>query len=282
MFDAVAFAGGGNRCYWQGGFWEAAVDSLDLSPHLMVGASGGAWTSCYSRLRKAPEVVDKVVRECGKGRKDFEWGEWRKNGSFWPVSALFRRLVEETIDDKGFAILQNGLDILAATSQKPRGMPLSAAIFIGMMAYEIEKKLFHPTHPKWGRALGFKPHFIPLKATPDRKALIEAVLGSCCVPPITPPVFIDGKPVLDGGLVDNVPVDPLSEIERQGGRSLVLLTRRYETLPEVPGRLYVQPSERIAVSQFGITRPDLIRTAYDLGLSDGKAFVNRMRSIKAL
>jgi hypothetical protein len=25
MFDAIAFAGGGNRCYWQGGFWEAAI-----------------------------------------------------------------------------------------------------------------------------------------------------------------------------------------------------------------------------------------------------------------
>ena len=30
MFDAVAFAGGGNRCYWQGGFWEAAAPLLGL------------------------------------------------------------------------------------------------------------------------------------------------------------------------------------------------------------------------------------------------------------
>ena len=28
MFDAIAFAGGGNRCYWQGGFYEAVADRL--------------------------------------------------------------------------------------------------------------------------------------------------------------------------------------------------------------------------------------------------------------
>ena len=28
MFDAIIFAGGGNRCYWQGGFYEATADRL--------------------------------------------------------------------------------------------------------------------------------------------------------------------------------------------------------------------------------------------------------------
>ena len=26
MYDAIAFAGGGNRCYWQGGFYEAVAE----------------------------------------------------------------------------------------------------------------------------------------------------------------------------------------------------------------------------------------------------------------
>jgi hypothetical protein len=30
MFYAIAFAGGGNRCYRQGGFWEAAAPLLGL------------------------------------------------------------------------------------------------------------------------------------------------------------------------------------------------------------------------------------------------------------
>jgi predicted acylesterase/phospholipase RssA len=50
MFDAVAvavaFAGGGNRCYWQGGFWEAAAPLFDLKPMVVAGVSAGAWSAC--------------------------------------------------------------------------------------------------------------------------------------------------------------------------------------------------------------------------------------------
>ena len=45
MFDAIAFAGGGNRCYWQGGFWEAAAGKLTLKPKLTVGVSAGAFAA---------------------------------------------------------------------------------------------------------------------------------------------------------------------------------------------------------------------------------------------
>src|SRR5207237_6004162 len=42
MFDAIIFAGGGNRCYWQGGFYEATADRLG-TPSLAVGVSAGAF-----------------------------------------------------------------------------------------------------------------------------------------------------------------------------------------------------------------------------------------------
>jgi predicted acylesterase/phospholipase RssA len=45
MFDAVVFAGGGNRCYWQGGFYEAAAPRLRLNPKLVVAASAGAFAA---------------------------------------------------------------------------------------------------------------------------------------------------------------------------------------------------------------------------------------------
>jgi predicted acylesterase/phospholipase RssA len=54
MFDAVVFAGGGNRCYWHGGFYEAAVARLGLSPRLVVGTSAGAFAATYSLLGMGP------------------------------------------------------------------------------------------------------------------------------------------------------------------------------------------------------------------------------------
>ena len=52
MFDAIAFAGGGNRCYWQGGFYEAAATRLGLAPKLVVGASAGAFAQASNSASK--------------------------------------------------------------------------------------------------------------------------------------------------------------------------------------------------------------------------------------
>jgi hypothetical protein len=84
-----------------------------------------------------------------------------------------------------------------------------------------------------------------------------------------PVTNVGGAPAFDGGLVDNVPVEPLEPIEAAGGRTLVLLTRRYRHIPEIPGRTYVQPSEPMRIKQFDITNPGGIRAAFELGLSDG-------------
>ena len=42
-------------------------------------------------------------------------------------------------------------------------------------------------------------------------------------------------PAFDGGLVDNVPVEPLTSMETAGGKTLVLLTRLNKKPPSVPG-----------------------------------------------
>ena len=102
--------------------------------------------------------------------------------------------------------------------------------------------------------------------------LAAAVAASAGVPPFMPMITIGGAPGFDGGLVDNVPVAPLEPIERAGGRTLVLLTRRYRRIPQVKGRTYVQPSRPVRVKQFDVTNPDGIRDAYALGLEDGAAF----------
>jgi predicted acylesterase/phospholipase RssA len=82
-----------------------------------------------------------------------------------------------------------------------------------------------------------------------------------------------GRYVLDGGVVDNVPVCALDEAP---GATLVMLTRRYAALPDVPGRTYVQPSAKIPVDAWDYTSPEGIQSAYDLGRRDGESFVNAL------
>lgn len=36
-YNAVVFAGGGNRCVWQAGFWQAAAPACGLAPRVLAG-----------------------------------------------------------------------------------------------------------------------------------------------------------------------------------------------------------------------------------------------------
>ncbi len=272
MFDAIAFAGGGNRCYWQGGFYEAVADRLALPPKLAVGVSAGAFACIYSMLGIGPRVRKLVLAACGPHQKNFDFSGWRAGGPLCPVGPMYRALLDELIDAAALARLQQLTDLHIAVARLPFGLPPLVGAAIGIGAYQVEKHLFHPVHPRFGRMLGFRAEFIRVRDLATPGELRDAILASGCVPPFMPRVAVGGKPGFDGGLVDNVPVEPLEPVEAAGGRTLVLLTRTYRRVPKVPGRTYVQPSRPIGAKQFDVTHPAAIRHAYELGLQDGQAF----------
>jgi hypothetical protein len=272
MFDAIAFAGGGNRCYWQGGFYEAVAERLPLPPKLAVGVSAGAFACIYSMLGIGPRVRELVLAACGPHQKNFDFSGWRAGGPLCPVGPMYRALLDELIDAAALARLQQLTDLHIAVARLPFGLPPLLGAAIGIGAYQVEKHLFHPVHPRFGRRLGFRAEFIRVRDLAEPQGLRDIILASGCVPPFMPRVLVGGKPGFDGGLVDNVPVEPLEPVEAAGGRTLVLLTRTYRRVPKIPGRTYVQPSRPIATKQFDVTNPAAIRDAHALGLRDGKAF----------
>lgn len=272
MFDAVVFAGGGNRCYWQGGFYEAAADRIGLSPKVVVGASAGAFAATYSLLEMGPATRARVIGACNPALKNFDIAAWRTGKPLCPVGPMYSELLAQTIDEAAFKRLQTVADIQIAIARLPRGLSPTLGAAIGIGAYQIEKQLFHPVHPRFGRMLGFRPEFVAARAMSHAQEYRDALMASSGVPPFMPVTRVGAIPAFDGGLVDNVPVAPLEPIETQGGRTLVLLTRRYKATPEVAGRTYVQPSQSIGVKQFDITNPAGIQAAFELGLRDGAAF----------
>ena len=101
------------------------------------------------------------------------------------------------------------------------------------------------------------------------QALADLVLASSCTPPFTPLLAQGGRPALDGGLTDNVPV---AAVERADRPTLVLLARRYARLPPHAGRRYVQPSAPVPVAAWDYTDARGIQAAFDLGRRDGEKF----------
>jgi len=272
MYDAIAFAGGGNRCYWQGGFFEAASEKHDLKAPLMTAVSAGSFALSYSLLGIGPRVRELVIAACGPHLRNMDIRGWRAGNPLFPVGPMYLDLLRNVFDDDTLKRLQSMADIRVAVARLPRGVPPVFGAALGIGAYQIEKKLFHPVHPTFGRRLGIKQEFVSVRDLKQASDLHDLIIASGGVPPFMPVTKIGERPAFDGGLVDNVPVAPLEPIEREGGKTLVLLTRRYKKLPVIAGRTYVQPSEPIPISQFDITNADGFRKAYELGLKDGKAF----------
>lgn len=272
MYDAIAFAGGGNRCYWQGGFFEAVSEKRDLKAPLMTAVSAGSFALSYSLLGLGPRVRELVIAACGPHLKNIDFKGWRAGKPMYPVGPMYLDLLRNVFDDAALKRLQSIADIQVAVARLPRGLPPMLGALLGIGAYQVEKKLFHPVHPSFGRKLGIKQEFVGVRSLKQASDLHDLIIASGGVPPFMPVTKIGDRPAFDGGLVDNVPVVPLEPVERAGGKTLVLLTRRYKKIPEIAGRTYAQPSEPIPISQFDITSAEGFRNAYELGLKDGKAF----------
>jgi hypothetical protein len=191
---------------------------------------------------------------------------------------MYRSLIETIIDEAALTRLKQGPDILIGLARKPRRLPLAVAIPLGIATYQIEKKWRSPVHPRGGRVLGFVPEFVRVQDLASPADVSAVLMASASVPPFMPVGRVGGMAALDGGLVDNVPTEPLLPVETRGGRTLVILSRLYRTFPQVKGRTYIQPSAPVPIGQFDITNPDGIRRAYEQGLKDGEDFAKRAAS----
>src|SRR3954467_6739499 len=183
MFDAVVFAGGGNRCYWQGGFYEAAAPRLALKRKLVVAATAGAFAAIYSLLGTGADVRALVYSGAGPHLKNFDVAAWRRGEPLCPVGPMYAALLAHAIDAAALARLNGITDLTIAVTRLPRGLPPLAGALLGIGAYQLEKQLLHPVHPRFGRALGFRAEFVSVRDLRDIGEMHGVLLASSGVPP---------------------------------------------------------------------------------------------------
>ncbi|RKP58609.1 patatin-like phospholipase family protein [Pararobbsia silviterrae] len=278
MFDQVVFAGGGNRCWWQAGFWNVVSARFDLKPRLISGISAGAATACMLFTRDSKWVMNYYQDALRHNKKNVYWGNLIARGKpIFPHYKIYRQALLD-IYGEPFEMLQRAPEIRVGISHLPRWLGARSGVMTALIAYNIEKHIRKTLHPTLGRQIGFHREFIRVQDCPSVEHLADLMLQSSCTPPFTPVLRRDGKPVLDGGMVDNVPVDGLDDTP---GMVLVLVTRRYPRPQmfvinhELQHRLYVQPSSKVPISSWDYTSPQQMQHAYDLGRRDGDAFIER-------
>ena len=269
-YEAVVFAGGGCRCFWQAGFWTTAAPALGLEPRVVAGVSAGAAFACAVFSGVVDRVREEFGRRVAANRRNAYPANALAGGPIFPHEEIYRGTMLATLDQEDLARLHAGPEIRIALGRRPAWSGPRVAVVLGLVAYLAEQPRRHGVHGVWGRRLGFRHETASARECATPEELAELVLHSSCTPPITPFYNRAGDVVFDGGLVDNVPVEAVP----QDARTLALLTRSFpdEALPQRPGLTYVGPSEPVPVAKFDYTSPDRVERAYDLGRRDGERF----------
>ncbi len=283
MFEQVVFAGGGHRCWWQAGFWEVVAPGIGLRPRVIAGVSAGAATACLLHANDSRTALA-YYREAlaDNPRNVYPLNLFRRGRRVFPHDAIYRRALATLLGGEHFGrLMRTAPEIRVQFARIPRWLGPRSAVALGIVGYNAEKYLWRSLHPRFGRAVGFRSEIARVQDCGSAGDLVSLIIASSCTPPFTPIEYRDGRPTMDGGLIDNVPVDA---VDPDGGPTLVLTTRRYPEHAPVfvrGGRVYVQPSRKVAASSWDYTTPDAYEQTWAQGREDGEAFVRGFRALRA-
>ncbi|MDE2361460.1 MAG: patatin-like phospholipase family protein [Hyphomicrobiales bacterium] len=275
-FAAVAFAGGGNRCYWQGGFWDAFAGLRPQRPDFVVGVSAGAFQACFSLIGAGKRVRERVFAACAETRTGIDWARLASGASPFLVGDMYRTLLADVFGPSECEALQRAPEILIQVAHPPPWMPAAIAALSSIAVYQIEKLVTGAAHSSAGRYVGLTPDWVSTHRAAGAPDIVEALMATASVPPFMPIGRVNGRAALDGGLVDNPPLEKLGDVEASGRRTLVLSTRSAKPLQSTGARTVVRPSQPVTIDKFSVTDADGLRRAFELGLRDGEDFARRL------
>jgi len=268
-FENLVFAGGGNRCFWQAGFWSVAVHAIQPAPLRIAAVSAGAAVSCALFSETFDQGFTTFKHALATNNRNLYVKNLLRAHPVFPHGRMYRDVILRSINVQALLRLHKGPDIRVLMACPPRWASRRMAILLGMVALGVDAFQGDRVHPSGGQRVGFRPLFVSVRQCDSPETLADLIIASSCVPPLTPQAHRDGMALFDGGLVSNVPIDG---IEPGNGQTLVLLTRQFSKLPDVPGRTYVQPSQPIPVAAWDYTNADAVQSAFDLGRRDGEMF----------
>lgn len=272
-FENVVFAGGGNRCFWQAGFWSVAAPTLKLRPSRVAAVSAGAAIACTLFSGTFSAGFRQYKKALAANGSNVNLRNLLRDQPIFPHGPMYRNAILSSITGPALSRLHQGPEISVLISCPPRWASPGVALVLGMIATGIDDWRRECVHTSAGSRIGFRPLFLSVSecSTPD--SLADLIIASSCVPPLTPQARRNGMALLDGGFVSNVPIQGVSE---ENGPTLVLLTRQFAQLPSIHGRTYVQPSQPIPVAAWDYTNDRAVQSTFDLGRRDGERFCSSL------
>ncbi|MBT8417760.1 MAG: patatin-like phospholipase family protein [Silicimonas sp.] len=276
-FEQVVFSGGGLRCFWQGGFVSAVDEALGLSPSRISGVSGGALAGSAWLAGRERDLLERMASA-------FEQEDWHatledldESHGRTPHQRVYDSVVRDVLDKTAAAKIADGPSFQILIGHPPTNSASGLTGAAMTFAYEAELHIVNAPHFNWAEKMGMTVSFVDARDAARSGKLADLVIAAATIPPIFRTPEWDGRRVIDGGMADQAPMP-----EPDDGPTLVLLTRQYRRLPDVPGRLYVAPSKETPADKIDFTDPAKLRETWSLGEKDGEKFLNERNKGKEI
>jgi predicted acylesterase/phospholipase RssA len=270
--ETLVFAGGGNRCFWQGGLITELQSRGWSMPRLLVGTSGGAAVAAAILTHTLEAALAECRRLYAQNTRLFDWRRLARLEIAFAQQRIYPQWLQSIIHaDSWQRLRQSASDLQVAVTHPAPWLGLHGSVWAGTVAYLLDKKLLHAIHPRLPRSLGLKQAFYSLKACAQEWQARDLLAAAGAAPPVMKARRLFGRWALDGGYVDNAPLPP--QTEAQKASTLVLLTRFYPKLPTVfqwQGRTYWQPSRQVPVSTWDCRPQTTVAQAFELGQRDAQ------------
>lgn len=256
------------------GFWEGAnKNNLRLSEtvNYAVSTSAGCAVATACMLDRTEEALAYFKDMVASNPGNVHWQNLRLGADkpVFPHIDMYRSLLEGFLSNQDLVQLADKqLEFLLAVF--PNYLPSVPGVLLAFVAYSLENRLTGAMHPTWTGKLGFRSLVKGNRDVENISELIDIMLAASNIPPVLTTSRYKGSRVLDGGIIDSVPVHLTN---KRKGMTLVLLSKQYRhPLPNDAWRIYVQPSESISINKLDYANPKGLQAAYDLGWNDGARF----------
>ncbi|MGR3542130.1 MAG: patatin-like phospholipase family protein [Hasllibacter sp.] len=267
-YRQLVFSGGGLRCFWHGGFMEALAEAgREPRPERVTGSSGGALSAAAWLAGREDFLFERFARAVRRQDRNVTLSDMDGEDGRSPHQRVYEAIVEDVIDAGAQARIADGPAFQISVSTTGAGGGSTLRALAAGTIYQGEQVVAPTPRPRLSAAAGVEQRLIDGRRAARDGTLPDLIRMAATVPPAFRPDTWDGEPIYDGGMVDKAPLPDPDE-----GRTLVLLTKRFRTLPDdEPDRIdYVQPAEEpLSGSKLDFTDPALLREAWDQGRRDG-------------
>lgn len=198
---ALVLCGGGSRGAAEAGYYQALREA-GVSIDFIVGTSVGAVNGAYIAAGCAPEEIRRLWIDLLK------WKPFRFN---WKVLWQLHR-AESLLDPSGFKRMLE--QTLPARRFEDLKVPLT------VVAADLQRA---------------EPVYL------EKGDLVQALMASTALPFYLPPINLDGHQIVDGGVLNNFPLDVA--VEKGAGRLFVMLCNCQDDMRK-PARGFLDSQSR--------------------------------------